>query len=209
MLSKTLRAAVVAIAGLLSAGAATAATMPIIGGLTTVDVTLDLGPIIATPAGVASASGSVFSFPITGGGVDMSNNASIEHDGSFVTLSFGADFVTVGNFVIDTASGGLNGVANGTGIQTGASQAQLFTFGSTTAAGTQLLISPTLNTALGATFGTAALEQVFGTDNVTGAEFGLANTAPQVVPLPAAGWLLLAGVGGLAALKRKRRPSAA
>jgi hypothetical protein len=31
------------------------------------------------------------------------------------------------------------------------------------------------------------------------------DTPPPVVPLPAAGWLLIAGVGGLAALKRKKR----
>jgi hypothetical protein len=31
------------------------------------------------------------------------------------------------------------------------------------------------------------------------------DTPPPVVPLPAAGWLLIAGIGGLAALKRKKR----
>lgn len=31
------------------------------------------------------------------------------------------------------------------------------------------------------------------------------DTPPPVIPLPAAGWLLIAGVGGLAALKRKKR----
>jgi hypothetical protein len=35
---------------------------------------------------------------------------------------------------------------------------------------------------------------------VTGLE-----VTPSVIPLPAAGWLLIAGVGGLAALKRKKR----
>jgi hypothetical protein len=31
-----------------------------------------------------------------------------------------------------------------------------------------------------------------------------AGDQPGVVPLPAAGWLLLAGVGGLAAMRRKK-----
>lgn len=33
---------------------------------------------------------------------------------------------------------------------------------------------------------------------------GASFTSPAVVPLPAAGWLLLAGIGGLAALKRRK-----
>jgi hypothetical protein len=28
---------------------------------------------------------------------------------------------------------------------------------------------------------------------------------PNVVPLPAAGWMLLAGLGGIAAMKRRRK----
>ena len=207
MVSRFLRVAALIIAGTLTTTGAHAATLQIVDGLTTVDVTLDLGPISASPGGVASASGSVFSFPITGGSVDSGGNALIEHDGSLVTLSFGADFVTVGNFVIDTAAANVSGVANGTGIATGASKVELFTFGAQTADGIPLLISSTLNSALGATFGTDAVFAVFGAEDVTGAQFGIANTSPEVVPLPAAGWMLLAGLGGLAVIRRRRRPA--
>jgi hypothetical protein len=43
--------------------------------------------------------------------------------------------------------------------------------------------------------------------NIAAADLGNceASTPPPVIPLPAAGWLLIAGVGGLAALKRKKR----
>jgi hypothetical protein len=35
--------------------------------------------------------------------------------------------------------------------------------------------------------------------------YGIAGSTPPVVPLPAAGWLLLAGLGGLAAATRRKR----
>jgi hypothetical protein len=40
---------------------------------------------------------------------------------------------------------------------------------------------------------------------VAGIKFSYEVDNPPVIPLPAAGWLLIAGVGGLAALKRKKR----
>ena len=39
---------------------------------------------------------------------------------------------------------------------------------------------------------------------VTNVRLDISAQGPAPVPLPAAGWLLLAGLGGLAALKRKR-----
>lgn len=53
----------------------------------------------------------------------------------------------------------------------------------------------------------AALTSMFELDDeidLTGARFGLASTSPSVQPLPAGLLLLLAGVGGLALLLRKR-----
>ena len=52
-----------------------------------------------------------------------------------------------------------------------------------------------------------ALTSVFF--NKEGNDPGLSNygtiSTPNVIPLPAAGWLLIAGLGGLAAVKRRKR----
>lgn len=207
MVSRFFRVAALLLAASFAAVGAQAATVQIDGGLTTVDVTLDLGPISAVPSGAASASGSVFKFPITGGSVDKAG-ALIEHDNSFVTLKAGDAFVKVGNFVINTAAANLTGIANGSGISTGTTQVELFTFGAPTKDGIPLLISPTLNFALAETFGSDAVLAVFGAKDVTGAQFGIANTSPEVVPLPAAGWMLIAGLGSLVAIRRRRRAQA-
>jgi hypothetical protein len=70
-----------------------------------------------------------------------------------------------------------------------------FTFGTPGTGGIPLLISSDL---------AIALTSIFGAGDLTGAEFGLANTSPTPVPLPAGLPLLLAGLGGLAVLRRKR-----
>lgn len=187
-------AAVVALAGAASAA-------PITGGDTTVEVTapLDALGLGGAPFGSATADGATFTFPITGGDADEAA-AIIEHEGSGVTLFALADEsieATVGNFVIDTAAAAVSGDVIG-----GAEDLTLFDFGEAGDSGIPLLISGTL---------AGALTDVFGADDLTGAEFGLANTAPTVaddmapIPVPAAFPLLAAGLLGLGAVARRRR----
>ena len=98
--------------------------------------------------------------------------------------------------LIDTAVATVFGNVNG-----GSDFAPLFQFGTVDAAGIELEFTSTL---------AGALSLVFGAPDLTGATFGIANTSPQVapVPLPAAVWLLLAGVGGLVALRGRGRAAA-
>ena len=165
-------------------------------GVTTVEVTAPLGTfgIGGAPIGTATATGAVFSFPITGGSIDTTTgNALIEHDGSGVNLFALANpsiNVSVGNFLIDTMMGTVSGDAFG--IATGVT---FFTFGTPREAGIPLLISPVLG---------GVIASFFNVPNLAGAEFGLANTSPTPVPLPAGLPLLLAGLGGLALIRRKR-----
>ena len=49
-----------------------------------------------------------------------------------------------------------------------------------------------------------AIASVFGAEGLAGSQFGLAQTSPEVVPLPAAGFLLIAGLGGMALVGRRR-----
>jgi hypothetical protein len=178
---------------------ARAAILPIVGVKTDVEVTADLGGLGLTPApfGSATANGAVFSFPVTGGTVDtLTTAALVEHDGSGVGLTAGAKSVFVGNFLIDTAAATVFGdgaVLGGAGFL----GAPLFTFGTGTALpGVELLITDTL---------TGALTSVFGAPNLTGATFGYARPEISTVPIPAAGFLLLTGVGALGARALRKR----
>lgn len=181
-----------AISFLMAFAAGTVKAAPIFGGLTTVEVTADLTSLGlgGAPFGSATVSGAVFSFPITGGSA-TSGDLEILHDGSGVTLftldPLDATEVTVGNFVIDTAAATVFGDVIG-----GPTDLDLFSFGAATG-GIGLDITETL---------AGALTINFGAPDLTGAQFGIANTAPEVVPLPASAVLLLAGLAGLGALRR-------
>ena len=177
----------------LSGGMANA--VPINGGLTTVEVTAPLGALGlgGAPFGTATADGAVFSFPITGGSA-KDDGLLIEHVGSGVTL-FTLDTddqrsVTVGNFLIDTAQQTVFGDV----IGGGATNLDLFSFGSDPN-GIGLNITDTL---------AGALTQLFGAPNLAGAQFGVANTSPSVVPLPASVLLMLGGLGALGAIRAMR-----
>jgi hypothetical protein len=184
---------------------AQAAPVALVGNETTVTVTVPLGTLGLSGAAFGMASGSLdgglpaFSFPITGGTIDSATGgALIEHNGSGVTLTDGGTSATVGNFLIDTLAatvfGDLIDAATGTSIASGL---DLFGFGPETARpGVQLLISSTLAGALSATF---------GAPDQTGVEFGYAVPDIAAVPVPAAGLLLLGGLGMMGALRAGRR----
>lgn len=195
---KTLLTIATISAASLTAGAATAASVNIIGGVTEVTVTAPLGALGLTgaPSGTATAEVvgglPVFSFPITGGiASTTSPNAIINHDGAGVTLT--ADLpadttavtnmvsATVGNFVINTELATVFGTVND-----GTEFLPFFTFGEDTdLPGVELEISATL---------AGALTSVFAAPDLTGATFGYAVPAPQVAPVPLpAGLPLLAG----------------
>jgi hypothetical protein len=182
----------------LAASQAQAASLPIIGNFTEVEVTADLAGLGLTVAafGSATANGAVFTFPVTGGSLDsLTGNALVEHDGSGVALTAGAFSAFVGNFLIDTGLATVFGdgaVLGGAGF----SGAPLFTFGTGDALpGVELLISPAL---------AGALSAVFGAPDLTGATFGYARPDLAVVPVPAAGVLLLSALGALGALRRRQ-----
>ncbi len=187
------------------ASGASAATVALGGVETRVTVTAPLGALglSGAPFGtatVATVDGRpVFTFPITGGTLDTATGqALIEHDGSGVTLAAGPVSATVGNFLIDTASalvrGDLIDIVTGTSVASGL---ELFTFGTdTTLPGVELLISGTLAGALTATF---------GADDLTGAQFGFAEPNVAPVPVPAAGVLLLGGLGLMGVLRARRK----
>lgn len=182
----------------LAASQAHATSLPIIGNFTEVEVTADLASfgLTAAPFGSATAVGAIFTFPVTGGSQDsLTGDALVEHDGSGVALTAGASSAFVGNFLIDTAAATVFGdgaVLGGEGFI----GAPLFTFGSGDALpGVELLFSPTL---------AGALSAVFGAPDLTGATFGYARPDLAVVPVPAAGVLLLSALGVMGAIRRRQ-----
>lgn len=187
---------VIAMAGLAPVGAK-AATLDITGGLTELTVTAPLGDlgIGAAAFGTATFDGTTFGFPITGGQAFSDGNAFIEHDGVGVVLIAGTQAATVGNFQIDTAASTILGNVNG-----GTAFAPLFDLGPAGDMGIEVKISSTLGGALASVFASADLP------DLSGATLGFATTAPTVseVPLPAAAWMLLVGLGGLFAMKRRK-----
>lgn len=184
----------------LSAGAA--AALPIVGGITTVDVApvapaLDSLGLSAAPFGSATADGTVFSFPITGGTAEGAV-LTILHEGSGVTLSGGGQEATVGNFVIETATAQILGDVIG-----GPQDVPLFDFGDVGDDGIPLLVTAPLAQTLDAVFGSDDGDSdEFG---LTGALFANAATAPDVVPVPAALPLLALGLAAMGAIGLRRR----
>ncbi|MEM1380739.1 MAG: hypothetical protein AAGH41_08950 [Pseudomonadota bacterium] len=185
----------------------------IAGGVTSVEVTADLGSIglAGSPIGGAGVSvnangNAVFAFDITGGFLNDDFSSEITHSGG-VRLEAVADssvFVELSNFTIDTVGTEIRGDVVGTGVSL-ISQAPIFTFslpalspssdpfGAIDDLSIELLIS----TAAG-----GVLTDIFDAPSLAGATFGFAVTDPSPVPLPAAGLLM---AGGLAAFASKRR----
>lgn len=173
----------------------------IVAGETTVEVTADLTGLGlgGSPFGTATASGAVFTFPITGG-TENQGDLRILHDGSGVTLftldAMDTTEVTVGNFVIDTSAATVFGDVIG-----GPTDLDLFAFG-TASGGIGLDITATL---------AGALTSTFGAPDLTGVQFGIANTSPITapVPLPASMVLLAAGLAAIPLVRSGRKSKTA
>ena len=97
---------------------------------------------------------------------------------------------TVGNFVINTGTGTVSGNVNG-----GSESVTLFDLDPNADGGIGLDISEEL---------AGALTSVFDAPNLTGAQFGIANTPVSPVPLPAGAPLLIVALGALAYVRRKQ-----
>lgn len=190
--------------------AASAAPQPILGDVTVVNPTIapTLTSLGITPAPLGSATinaNSFFQFPITGGELD-GLAGTILHEGSGVGLSTASTNVLLQNFIIDTvqqlilADVTLNGMAV-------ASDLGILSFDVSTLADVSDLFDLD-NPALALFLTDAAadfLESAFSlTAQLNGAQFGLAATDPQAVPLPAAAWLFIAGIAGLFASRKSR-----
>lgn len=178
----------------------TLSAAPIVGGTTTVVLdSATLAVIVGagvTPAPFGSAtldtSGPVVaSFPITGGNTMP---LTIEHDGSGLSFTVGANTVDIINFLIDFTnpadaliSGGV--LLNGSTVV--ASGFRLFE------------IDSNLGLSLSADAG-AALASNLGIPDLGGAFIGTASTSPVVVPEPSSILMLGAGLASLALLSRRR-----
>jgi hypothetical protein len=169
-------------------------------------VTLDQGFIdllttnSLTPSVIAPAtlSGAIAAFPITGGQTN-GPNAIINHSGG-LTFTQASTYLSIGNFVIDTAAGEVSGFAmNSGGLDV--SSAPLFTIGS----GLRLDLTGTAAGAISATF--------FGgnsdiTQTLTGFRVGVADPQPTAVtPEPASLLLMASGMIGLATTARRKLSS--
>ena len=185
---------------LLQVPAASAATLTLGGGTTTVSldpavVTLLSGAgITLSPLGTAMISGTDAMFPITGGTLDTdTNQAVLEHDGSGLRFMSMAATLDLMNFLInaDITPGSASGLLTGDAM------------GAVVAAGVPLFdIGPGLTLSLRSE-AAGALTQVFGVPDLTGTVIGTAAAAPVVVPEPST-FVLLAGGGLVLAWKRHR-----
>lgn len=204
----SLLAAAAAVSATLLAQPALAQSLPIVGGVTSVTLTsasalagLGLGVSGLGTASISpgSAGTPLAYFPITGGSIDtVSFAGSIEHAGSGLALSSASTTVNLTNFVIDTTGGLLSGNVSVGGSSLGV--VPLFTLGSSGVAVAPFSLSLTAAAA-------GALTTVFGVPNLTGFAIGNANTIPitTAVPEPATVLSMLAGLGLIGAMLRRRR----
>lgn len=151
--------------------------------------------IAAAPIEGASQTGASFFFDITGGETDP---LEIDHSGG-VEFSKGLASLTATNFKIKgtgTVSANVNG---------GSDFVDIFDLANVDASTgpitADLLINFTLSQAIMNTF---FPDTDRPDDSLEGIVFGSAVTSPTPVPLPASSLLLVAGVGGLFAMRRRK-----
>jgi hypothetical protein len=184
-------------------------------GDTRVAVTFNLASAGITPsllgnASIAAPSPLTLNFPVTGGSL---TEGIIRHDNSGVRLTAGTNFVDIGDFKIDLNQQVIMATVQGNG---GAvlTEVPVFSFNlsSVTAPDPFVLSNPSLALFFTAT-ASSALNTILALGlsdplALAGVEFGRAATSASEVPLPAAAWLFLAGLGGLAMRARKKEKRA-
>nr|WP_136250436.1 hypothetical protein [Ningiella ruwaisensis] len=197
--------------------ASPAMAVPIVSGQTNVQVTAPLADLGITPAllggDLVSADPLTLGFGVTGGDLDFTTLAgTIEHVGASISLTGDlgtvdtSDDVTVilSDFLINTTTAILSADVNGGGM------VDIFSldFTGLDAAAITDLANPQISlTFLDAA--SALLESTFqlATGTLTGAQFGLAATAPvpAVVSEPTIFSLLAAGMLGLVLYRSRSR----
>jgi len=194
----------------------------ITGDRTTIDVT-SIGFLNFVGIGVSGlGSAIVFSsppaqllfavLPVTGGNVNLPFDfvGTIEHAGSGLRLSFGGVDADLTNFTINTGSNILTGdVKSGAFEVAGATLFDILACSSgapgTCQTNPNAAVIPTgIGLRISSDLATG-LAVLLGLPDLTGFQFGVANTALTAVPEPGTALLVGSALAGLAALRRDRR----
>lgn len=211
MFNSTLKSLAIAL-GLLAVAPTAHAATEIIGGTTHIKLDADFTPVLLElngglpglvgadqdpPLSTFDGETGTLGFAISGGHVG--DDTIIEHAGVGLTLNNGSTDVSVTDFSVRVIGGdlgssdsGVFGKVNGEG-----DFAKFFTYGDVGEMGIELVISDILSDTLVGFFG---LDPHTDLSHTT---FGYATPKPSVVPLPAAGWLMLAALGGLGLARRR------
>jgi len=156
---------------------------------------LTTNSLVPSAISPATLSGAVASFPITGGETN-GPNAIITHSGG-LTFTQASTSLSIGSFVIDTATSEVTGFATNTnGLNV--SSVPLFTIGP----GLTLDLTGTAAGAISATFfgGSSDITQT-----LTGFRVGVADPQPTAVtPEPSSLLLMATGMFGLATTAYRR-----
>ncbi len=192
-------------------GLSSAQAAVLTSGSTVVQPTIDLGSVglTASPFGITQVGtddqgDTIFIFAVSGGELDDSLAGTIEHDGVGVDLTNGMSVLSLRDFLIDTTTQTISAQVFLNDVFVAA--APIFEFNVSELVDITDLFalgSPTLSLTISSA-AAGVLTDVFGAPDLTGAQFGLAATAPSSeVPLPAAAWFMATGIAAYAAKRRK------